>query len=84
MIRGCQDDVLNQPQEKFDCKELGDAYSINHAKGTVFEPCENHFFIKNAANIAMAMNVMEHHGATLLIYSQLETLKSVILALIST
>jgi hypothetical protein len=32
LIRGCQDDVLNQPQEKFDCRELGDAYSINHAK----------------------------------------------------
>ena len=41
-------------------------------------------FIKNVANIVMAMNVMELHGATLLIYSQLETLKSVILALIST
>ena len=51
-------------------------------------PCSNlvqvNLFIKNVANIVMAMNVMELHGATLLIYSQLETLKSVILALIST
>ena len=53
----------------------------------VSEPCRNLakiIFIKNAANIVMVMNVMEHHGATLLIYFQLETLKSVILALIST
>ena len=51
-------------------------------------PCSNlvqvNLLIKNVANIVMAMNVMELHGATLLIYSQLETLKSVILALIST
>ena len=44
LIRGCQDDVLNQPQEKFDCKELGDASSINHAKGTVFESCPTQYF----------------------------------------
>ena len=34
--RGCQDDVLNQPQGKYDCTEIGDAYSINHAKGTEY------------------------------------------------
>ena len=84
LIRGCQDDVLNQPQEKFDCKELGDASSINHAKGTVFEPCPSQYLFKNAANIVMVMNAMELHGVTLLTYSQPEMLKNVIPALIST
>ena len=51
-------------------------------------PCSNlaqpNIFIKNAANIVMAMNAMELHGVTLLIYSQPEMLKNVIPALIST
>ena len=51
-------------------------------------PCSNlaqaNIFIKNAANIVMAMNAMELHGVTLLTYSQPEMLKNVILALIST
>ena len=51
-------------------------------------PCSNlaqpNIFIKNAANIVMVMNAMELHGVTLLIYSQPETLKNAILALILT
>ena len=33
LIRGCADDMQYHQEQAYDCKEVGSATSINHAKG---------------------------------------------------